>query len=203
MNGHVAQCPLQRNASVPNRVSECKVCKLWQALHRTRSGGGTGTGSRAGCGHAMGVHIQPTLPLNDRSLHRPGLHPTYRQSNVPIARQTGHSGPKHNEAVRQKLRQLDPAQVISHRQCLPAPARAACTPTPVRKLTRATASIRHEQPYRRDTLPGEENASTTRSFLSEQTMPYMCVPFSASCHPHPPYHHQVLERGRTHDASQS
>ena len=40
MERHVAQCPIRQQAAAQNlQVPECKVCKLWQALHRTRQGG--------------------------------------------------------------------------------------------------------------------------------------------------------------------
>ena len=47
MEAHYSQCPERRQAAAgpDGAVQDCKVCKLWQALHRTKNSQGTGTGS--------------------------------------------------------------------------------------------------------------------------------------------------------------
>ena len=90
MEVHVAQCPARRNAQAAGaQPLECKVCKLWQALHKTKSSSGQG---------------QVGQP-------RPGQPPAGR--GMPMGnRPPGAPGTAQNqEAVRARLRQIDPAQV--------------------------------------------------------------------------------------------
>ncbi len=77
MKTHVEGCNSRAKAAAAGEVApECKVCKLWQALHRTRNSSGSGAKSLA----------------------------TGSSSGAGSSSQT-------SDGVRQKLRQLDPAQV--------------------------------------------------------------------------------------------
>jgi len=102
METHVSHCPVRQKNAQSGQTAECKVCKLWQALHRTRStpsGGGVQgqpnvavTGAR---GEAMRSPARPSS-----GAQRPGV-------NAPV----GRPGPNNQDQMRARLKQLDPAQV--------------------------------------------------------------------------------------------
>ena len=87
MEAHVAQCPVRKQAQMHGlSLPECKVCKLWQALHRTRN-------------NAPPASLSPISRFAD-SLTGSGS-----------GDGDGASPSSNADAVRQKLRQLDPAAV--------------------------------------------------------------------------------------------
>ena len=96
MEVHWQQCPRRRaqqsaqQGRPPPQQAECKVCKLWEALHRTKSSSGQqSVQQRGGMQSSAAGRGQP---------HRPSGGPT-AQNGEP------------SEAVRARLRQIDPAQL--------------------------------------------------------------------------------------------
>ena len=114
MRLHVEQC---RSRADPSQPPECKVCKLWQALHRTRQNSGQPSASQGGNTRApqqQGQHgaqshgAPPPMPGVHGGQRPAGVHPGGGQHTSPQRSQQQNA---QQEALRQKLRQLDPAQV--------------------------------------------------------------------------------------------
>ena len=93
---------------------ECKVCKLWQALHRTRQSSGTGGGPRppGQPGGQHPAHMQQGYRHPAPGMGGRGGGPGGRGMGPGSVLSPGRGGSSsQQEQLRQKLRQLDPAQV--------------------------------------------------------------------------------------------
>ena len=109
MKLHVEQCR--------NSTPECKVCKLWQALHRTKNNPNAGGGQHPGGHPVQGAHQRGGGQPLQRAGSMGGMPPGGGRGGG----MGGGGGPSpggrpgvnsaQQEQLRQKLRQLDPAQV--------------------------------------------------------------------------------------------
>ena len=126
MKLHVEQCR--------NQTPDCKVCKLWQALHRTKSSGSNNPnmqgGGGGGGGHANHMAHMQQQQQRQQQQQQQGGHPMQRVGSMgggghammggqprPMGQGPSPGGrpgvvnSAQQEQLRQKLRQLDPAQV--------------------------------------------------------------------------------------------
>ena len=140
MEVHWQQCPRRRaqqsaqQGGPPPQQAECKVCKLWEALHRTKSSSSQqSVQQRGGMQSSAAGRGQP---------HRPSGGPT-AQNGEP------------SEAVRARLRQIDPAQLkqrlLSHvracknEQCRTCHKLRECIKSRERIKSREASSSQHAQ----------------------------------------------------------
>ena len=145
MEVHVQQCPTRRaqrqsaqQGGPPPQQAECKVCKLWQALHRTKSSSG----------QQQSVQQRGGMQPSAAGRGGPGQ-AGYRPSGGPTA--------QNQEAVRARLRQIDPAQVkrmlLSHVRACQNKQCQTCHKLRERIKSRAASSSHRAQGQHQMTLP--------------------------------------------------